>query len=471
MASTFYRLATLKIAAMVALVSIATSCASNRRGPMSTSLTGLTSESRTYSGEVVDQTELVSIAGLLGTPAPGLMYHMIEKSELQSLVGISYDTKSFVLVGESAPSGRDFAKDVSDLKALIEEHELVQSKILNATRKVVELERKSLAIIELISSTSGTPKELASTETAKKPSAEGLQTLLDQVFQDTRHVKIFLANAEAHEANLSREIRSISSQPGIIIGKWRANEFGQVSMAALPFGSGSISGTDDVEGYVILGGVRVVVPFFSLDATTMLLDIEEASPGSLKEIKRAAVPTYLLQAKEVAYTCASRATKTASVSAKAKRSQLTSWASTLAEFQEVSLNAAYASSRENMSGGRIGKFVWRRVDINFSERWNLPCSSAHDARILRRKAQRDLLSLTDTAIAGVDGVSSEWTTVIAQVMTFGRLSRTLLSGYAAWKGYLDTQGDVNKLENDISGGRPPALIREVQPDCSWPPAR
>lgn len=98
-------------------------CTSNRAGPLRTSLTQLTSESRTFSGLALRQTEFVSLAGLIGVPAPGLIYHLSDESEQSSLFGVSYDTKSFLLIGESAPATEDYVHVVNMLKREIESYE------------------------------------------------------------------------------------------------------------------------------------------------------------------------------------------------------------------------------------------------------------------------------------------------------------------------------------------------------------
>ncbi|MCC6677007.1 MAG: hypothetical protein IT436_07675 [Phycisphaerales bacterium] len=428
---------------------------------MSTSLTGITSESRTYSGTVVSQTELLSIAGLVGTPAPGIMYHMIEESEQQSLLGISYDTKSFVLIGESAPQGRDFAQEVSNLKQLIEEHDLAQSRLMEAAAAIASLERKAIALIE----------RFKKAESRDRKPASGVggpgEVELDK-FLSTIRGEIAARQAEASLVRiridqLSREIRAASAHPGIIVARWRNNELGRMSVSAVPFGSASAASNTEVEGYVILGGVRIVIPFFSMDAATSLLDIEEASPGSLKSLKLAGVSTYLLQAKEIAYTSSSSLRKYLRLRASLRSAQLSDWASAISEFQQVGLDAAYSSSQQNVTGGRIGKFQWRRVDVNFSDRWNKLQGpwNAHEALDRRRQTQSDLLAIAGATSGPEHAADGEWMTVIGQVMSFSNFTRVMLDTYAWWTGVLRRPGDVTKLEDKLTGRRPPALVREL----------
>lgn len=458
-------IATLNCLIVVLMTSGLLSCTSNERGSMSTSLLGVTSESRTYRGELVDQTEFVSIAGLLPTPAPGLIYHMIEKSEQQSLLGISYDTKSFVLIGESAPDGRDFTSEVSQLKKLIEEHDLVQTRILETTAQIAALEQKAIAIMQLIQKTDAEAVKNKTPADSNKAAKDNLQLLINGINTDISKEKAATSLYELHRDDLTTKIRDISALPGIIVAKWRSNEFGSLSIDAVPFGSASAARRSEMEGYVILGGVRIIVPFFSMDASTMFLDIEEASPGSLKSLQYSAVTTYLLQAKEIAYTNASSAATYLKLKGTLNAAQMSSWASAIAAFQQVTLEAAHSSTQQNVSGGRIGKFDWKRIDVNFSDRWNeVPHDwSAHHAKDLRDIAQDKLLAIAGADASNIASPNGEWSTVVVQVMTPTRLTRMLTSAYSWWTGALSTPGNVDKLEKIQNGGRPPSLVRELLP--------
>ncbi len=418
-------------------------CSSNRAGPLQTSLTQLTSESRTFSGLALRQTEFVSLAGLIGVPAPGLIYHLSDESEQSSLFGVSYDTKSFLLIGESAPSTEDYSRTVNDLKREIESYDAMRA---DFSRDAGEYLASQIVLLQTGIDTM--PKNMAK-----------LQARSDEL-----RIKLELHKEALRKAAV--EISRLSSRPGIIVARWTRDSTGAARVEAIPFVAANAGQTDIIDGYVVLGGVRVVVPFFSMDAVSMFLDIEEASPGSLQSVGQGlgATSTYLLQAKEIAYTSSSSSSNFLSMDLSVSRRSMSGAAKALFELEKIRVQGLWESTRFNLSSGRIGQFEWKTVDLNFSNRWSVPEGQpcyAHEMRYLRDKAQRDLIASAWSGPRVPGAVTSDWITVVAQITQ----ASTWAKYYARF--YLPQvrgAAGVKGIEKKLTGPEVPALQREAS-DC------
>jgi len=421
-------------------LSLQSGCSSNRAGPIQSSLTQLTSESRTYSGLVLKQTEFVSLAGLIGVPAPGLIYHLSDESEQTSLFGVSYDTKSFLLIGASASPDQDYVSTVNHLKKQIEAYETQRSELAQVARE--HFATRAAMLQKDIQTIPHTFTDLQSRATL-------LRTDLD-----TRQARL---------RDTLQKISDLSARPGIIVAKWRRDRKGAARVEALPFVAANVAESTSLDGYVILGGVRVVVPFFSMDAATMFLDIEEASPGSLHSVGLGlgSTSTYLLQAKEIAYTNSSTSAGLWSIDASASRTTLTNAANAMLELEQVRMQGLWESTRLNLSSGRIGQFEWKTVDLNLSDRWTVPKDQpryAHDMRERRDVAQRQLVESAWDGPRGTGAPTSDWITVVAQITT----ASTWAKYYARF--YLPrTRGSagVKETEPRLRGTEVPSLEEEA----------
>lgn len=418
-----------------------TGCSSRRAGPLQTSLTQLTSESRTFSGLALRQTEFVSLAGLIGVPAPGLIYHLSDESEQTSLFGVSYDTKSFLLIGESAPPGEDYVCTVNALKQQLEAYEARRSEFAK-----VALEYFATRTALLQRDIQALPKSFADLQ-----NREGkLRTMLD--------------NHETELRKISQSISELAARPGVIIATWKRDSKGAARVEALPFVSANAAGSSSVDGYVVLGGIRVVVPFFSMDAVSMFLDVEEASPGSLQSVGAGlgATSTYLLQAKEIAYTSSSSSASYWSMDASAWRSNLVSGAQALLDLDKVRVQGLWESTRLNLSSGRIGQFEWKTVPLNFSDRWTIasgqPCY-AHKMRERRSFAQAQLIESSRSGPRVPGTPTNDWITVVAQITQASTWAKYYVQFYLP-----HTRGaaGVKELEKKLTGPNTPSLQREAE---------
>lgn len=433
----------------VCCLSAQNGCSSNRAGPMRTSLTQLTSESRTFSGLALRQTEFVSLAGLIGVPAPGLIYHLSDESEQSSLFGVSYDTKSFLLIGESAPSTEDYVDLVNKLKREIESYEALR----------VEFARDANSYL-------ASQAVLLKASEQEKPQKGGVDAAPTNLAELRAHSDQLRKELDGYAADLrmaAAKISELSSRPGVIIAKWTRDDKGAARVEALPFVTANAGRSDSIDGYVVLGGVRVVVPFFSMDAVTMFLDIEEASPGSLQSVGQGlgATSTYLLQAKEIAYTSSSSSSNLLSVDVSVSRRSLSRAAQALLELEKIRVQGLWESSRFNLSSGRIGQFEWRTVPLNFSERWTVPpgrSDYAHDMQRLRETAQRDLIESARSGPRAPGEAKSDWITVVAQITTASTWAKYFVKFYLP---QVRGGAGVRDIEKKLTGPDDPALQREA----------
>lgn len=199
----------------------------------------------------------------------------------------------------------------------------------------------------------------------------------------------------------------------------------------------------------------------------MFLDIEEASPGSLQSVGQGlgATSTYLLQAKEIAYTSSSASATLLSVDLSASRRALSSAAAALLELEKVRVQGVWESTRFNLSSGRIGQFEWRTVPLNFSERWTAaaekPCY-AHDMQALRDKVQRDLIESAWSGPRVPGAATSDWITVVAQITQASTWAKYYVNFYLP-----RTRGaaGVREIEKRLTGPDTPALQREASEGC------
>lgn len=381
--------------------------------PISTSLTDLSFEARSFDGPLLSHTEIVSLAAQLPMPEVGMIYHYQPRPTLwskivrfcitlrwpdpklpPSTIALISRDHSFELVGESVAAAR-------------EDDQELQDRVIAIRRSLLELRDLSAELTRLATQVAILERTLeqpddAVVRSAMAESSRQLARLVDR------------KNGLEQEARSARdELEQHLDRPGIVIARW--------SRKSSSGGSARIGGSssqlldlamardDGDHGLAVLGGLRVRALAIGDDFKQMVARLADSDRSAMH---LAAINTYSLQARCISYISDGVIRDELALSAELSRDLLDS-EKPLDAVESLSITAYARSFSDLGNRGDLGPMTWTKRPYCFVGGVDLP------------DIEPDYPSRAEARVSTADG----WLTVVSQ-MTHPALFLDAFDGYS-----------------------------------------